>query len=122
MLVRYPHQVINIRTMVRLRRRSSFSEKPLQHELHGCPLHFEAQMVEVTSEWPEMHMAPGPPKKVGDATSKRRCQVVESVMDVQGIVRSTLHQDPKCDGSISAGAQIRPDGQPYIAALRMCLA
>ena len=45
-------------------RRSSFSEKPLQHELHGCPLHIEAQMVEVTSEWPEMHMAPGPPKKV----------------------------------------------------------
>ena len=110
--------------MVRLRRRSSFSEKPLQHELHGCPLRVEAQMVEVFSEWPEMHMAPGPPKKVGmpPASGVVKLLTVSWMFKVQGIVRSTLHQYPKCDGSISAGAQIRPDGQPHIVALRMCLA
>lgn len=107
--------------MVRLRRRSSFSEKPLQHELHGCPLHFEAQMVEVTSEWPEMHMAPGPPKKVGDATSKRRCEVVESVMDVQGLL------DQRCtniQNVMGASLQVHKSGQmvnrtllPYACAL-----
>ena len=66
MLVSNIHAELAIFRDLRLRRRSSFSEKPLQHELHGCPLRLEAQMVEVFSgEWPEMHMAPGPPNKVG---------------------------------------------------------